>query len=78
MEILESIDNRLGKLIEILTTPEAPVREPMTGSGRIAWSRIEVALEKLKEYEQIVNDGRLLPFATVIEELRDILTKYRE
>ena len=75
MQILESIDEKLGRLVDYITVQAEPERV-VVGSegGKVAWMRIEVALDAIKTYKFILNSGGELNMNGVLEKLKTILT----
>jgi len=76
MQILESIDEKLGRLVDFIVSPQAEPERVVVGSegGKVAWMRIEEALDAIKTYKFILNSGGELNMNGVLEKLKTILT----
>ena len=76
MEILESIDEKLGRLVDFITVSQGEPERVVVGSegGKVAWMRIEEALDAIKTYKFILNSGGELNMNGVLEKLKTILT----
>ena len=76
MQILESIDEKLGRLVDFIVSPQAEPERVVVGSegGKVAWMRIEEALDAIKTYKFILNSGGELNMNGILEKLKTILT----
>ena len=75
MQILESIDEKLGRLVDYITVQAEPERV-VVGSegGKVAWMRIEDVLRQITAYEFILKSGGRLEMYDVLNNLKEILT----
>ena len=76
MQILESIDEKLGRLVDFIVSPQAEPERVVVGSegGKVAWMRIEDVLRQITAYEFILKSGGRLEMYDVLNNLKEILT----
>ena len=74
MDVLERIDEKLGRLVNHMVEPHRVERVVVgTEGGKVAWIRIVDAIDLIESSEFIINSGGKVSVSGVFNELKEIL-----